>query len=983
MFKDRPGAGLCDNCHDHSTTVEGTCRCVVGYTPSGDPEIPCKPCASGTYKVDVADSECQDCTDNAITADTGSTKKSSCDCKAGYGGLYGDVQECTECGADTWKAVGRGRCEECPENSSSGKGSVEKKDCECDDGYERDGNYDCQACEKGEYMKSSSCESCQANTYTDVTAATACEDCPPGTESEEGSDENIDCECKAGYTAYKNGVECDMCGYGKYKINPGVGDCEGCPSGSTTTQKGSVAKTNCKCRAGYSGPDGGDCTICDAGTYKKGGGSEGCSSCPDGTSSAAGSTKDADCISCAPGYTKYGSATCDKCPAGTFKTAPGTEACGKCPDNSDSAKGSTQKEDCTCVPGHTAEKNGVDCKACYAGTSNSKGGTHICTSCGTNAESIEGSAACQCSAGFTPNGDECTKCKANSYKVGAGNSTCMSCPDYTSSAVGSKQVKDCKCLVGYTAAFDGVKCTACDEGTFKDNPGTGTCVDCLPGTYKATPGSGTCAACPPNTESAGKSNKRTDCKCVAGYTAVEDGMDCTACAEGTFKDWPGSGSCSGCPDGTGSDEGSGKLTDCKCLVDHSGDADGVECQECPGEAYKSLPGIGSCSKCQAGEKMLKDGSCKTCVEGTYNDVSGGSECRTCLAGSDSTARSSECSMCDIGMYNPTEGGACTGCPPGTTTAETGSTKEIQCKCKAGHFGGLDGKPCQKCAVGTVKPWEGNGICTDCKERTFNDARGAVECTPCAAYEDSPAGSTQCYCIPSTNRVGGVCSECFGCNIKVIFQATMAMTLQEFDNAAQLSFKEGVAKGLSVKPTEVSLTVTSGATRRLLQGEGIAVEATVSASPETAARVKTIISSGALSTTLQAIGLTGVVVDPIVASVALDPLGAIITDSIHTTSTAVPVVPGRVVPTATPSPATGTTGPTPVMEPVDAEVPLWIIATIAGGAFFFFAVVLVYTNSPSKHHHRHRPLTDTADDDHAASQEQSNMFHAVVVDLPRK
>ncbi|KAJ1467770.1 hypothetical protein T484DRAFT_1645172, partial [Baffinella frigidus] len=310
--------------------------------------------------------------------------------------------------------------------------------------------------------------------------------------------------------------------------------------------------------AGYSGPDGGDCTICDAGTYKMGDGSGICEPCPDGTSSAAGSTNDAACISCAPGYTKAGSAKCYKCPKGTFKTAPGTNACGACPRNTDSDEGSTQKEDCTCVPGHAAGENG-------------------------------------------------------------------------------------------------------------------------------------------------KSNKQTDCKCVAGYTAVSDGMDCTACAEGTFKDWPGAGICSGCPDGTGSDEGSGKLTDCKCLVGYSGDADGVE---------------------------LVDGSCMTCNAGTYNDVSGGSECQACPAGSGSTARSSECHMCDIGMYNPTKGGVCTGCPPGTTTAKKGSTEKTQCKCKAGHFGGLDGKPCQKCAVGTVKSWEGNGMCTDCQEGTFNDARGAVECTPC-------------------------------------------------------------------------------------------------------------------------------------------------------------------------------------------------------------------------------------------------------------
>ncbi|KAJ1469289.1 hypothetical protein T484DRAFT_1643042, partial [Baffinella frigidus] len=382
---------------------------------------------------------------------------------AGYGGLYDTVKTCTKCGADTWKAAGRGACEKCPDNSRSVEGSDKKRDCKCVDGFERDANDNCRACRTGLYMIPSSkvCTPCPAKTYTDSPAATECTSCPRGTQSESGSNELIDCICKAGRTASSNGVECSACGVGKYKGKTGALECSSCPSGSTSAARSGA-----------------------------------CSPCPVGTSSAAGSTAIAACSSCAPGYTKVGT-TCKLCPEGTFKTDAGTQSCSKCPDNTGSAAGSTQMKACTCVPGHTARENGVDCEACPVGMSNSKGGTHSCTKCDANTESTIGSATCQCSAGFTRNeGGRCTVCEAGSYNDKTGSKECSACPWFTSSAAGSKEQSDCKCLAGYTAASDGVECTACDEGTFKGATGSGECRDCLAGTYTATKGSGTCAACP-------------------------------------------------------------------------------------------------------------------------------------------------------------------------------------------------------------------------------------------------------------------------------------------------------------------------------------------------------------------------------------------------------------------------------------------------------------------------------------------------------
>ena len=64
---------------------------------------------------------------------------------------------------------------------------------------------------------------------------------------------------------------------------------------------GSDNATDCRCNAGYTGPDGGECTACPAGTYKDTAGSAQCSDCPSDSASAAGSDNVTDC-KCHPGY---------------------------------------------------------------------------------------------------------------------------------------------------------------------------------------------------------------------------------------------------------------------------------------------------------------------------------------------------------------------------------------------------------------------------------------------------------------------------------------------------------------------------------------------------------------------------------------------------------------------------------------------------------------------------------------------------------
>ena len=93
----------------------------------------------------------------------------------------------------------------------------------------------------------------------------------------------------------------------------------------------------------------------------------------------------------------------------------------------------------------------------------------------------------------------------------------------TISELGSKELNDCKCLVGYYGSFNGAEYMACE-----------------PGTYKAATGVGQCSTCPDMTSSAQGSG---DCQCIIGYTATLYGLECSACGAGTYKDATGDGEC--------------------------------------------------------------------------------------------------------------------------------------------------------------------------------------------------------------------------------------------------------------------------------------------------------------------------------------------------------------------------------------------------------------------------------------------------------
>jgi hypothetical protein len=296
---------------------------------------------------------------------------------------------------------------------------------------------------------------------------------------------------------------------------------------------------------------------------------------------------------CVAGMYKSDSDICVSCPIGTYRTSTGPDVCTECPAGTYSITlGATTAATCVACA--------VDTYSATMGATNSD----MCLACPANTFSPSGSDElmdCKCLAGFTgSDGTECTACDVGTYKTATGQGTCTWCPLETQSAAASTLLTDCRCNTGYTASQNGVLCTAC-----------------VAGSYKNTPGTGACSACPDFTSSASASSLVTDCTCDAGYTAASDGVECTACIAGTYKADTGSVSCTDCAPRTNSDEGSIECIAYFCTYGYKWNDDDV-CVSCPTNVYctngiqtncptntGSIAGSGSQEDC-------------TCVQGYFN-----------------------------------------------------------------------------------------------------------------------------------------------------------------------------------------------------------------------------------------------------------------------------------------------------------------------------------------------------------------------------
>jgi hypothetical protein len=594
----------------------------------------CLPCSAGSWS-EQGFSNCQGCPANSNSPQA-SALPTNCSCNPGASGLNGDTcvlcpagkfkadsgsAECTDCAANTYSenvgATASSTCNSCPANSQSVLGSTATTSCVCNVGFTGPNGGTCLVCVAGGYkdsIGSAACTDCAANMYSETVGATAvgdCQTCPSNTQSAVGSTAPTSCVCNLGFTGPDGGT-CDACVAGKYKDSIGTAACTACAAGTylTTTSatsagtcapcpadssslSGSSASSNCRCKSGYTGPDGGPCSRCVAGKYKIDVGSHGCTDCDAGKYSVTeGASSASICIECVSGtYLEHTGAsaasTCIKCGAGKFSATAGAStdttctecgagkysmtegansdnACMSCPDHSISLSGSSLETSCLCVAGYTGPDGGT-CEMCVAGKYKDTQGAQPCTLCikgkysTTVGASLE-STCINCDVGkySTAEGASvsttCTSCSPNTYSTTLGaqkSSNCANCTVNSQSPSGSSVQISCLCNPGFTGP-NGGPCTACVAGEYKDVIGSASCTDCGAGKYLTTTGAATessCVACPGNSSSVSGSDSIEWCYCNPGYRQSPGHDVCIQCSPGFYDNALDRYECSQCGGG--------------------------------------------------------------------------------------------------------------------------------------------------------------------------------------------------------------------------------------------------------------------------------------------------------------------------------------------------------------------------------------------------------------------------------------------------
>eukprot|EP00736_Rhodelphis_marinus_P008643 Rmarinus@m.15601 len=223
-------------------------------------------------------------------------------------------------------------------------------------------------------------------------------------------------------------------------------------------------------------------------------------------------------------------------------------ACAACGANMESSVGSTDVDDCQCLPGYSESESGCsDDNECTLSTDNCDISA-ICTN-------TDGSFTCEC--------------PADSYGDGV-SAACTACATNGGAPQGSTTNTDCSCNTGYSG--DGhTTCSDTDECSLSSDdcdPSYATCTN--------TVGSFTCACdvgfsgngvtCADNDECALSTD---DCDNSAICTNTDGSFTCE-CPADSYGDGV-SAVCTACATNGGAPQGSTTNTDCSCNTGYSGD----------------------------------------------------------------------------------------------------------------------------------------------------------------------------------------------------------------------------------------------------------------------------------------------------------------------------------------------------------------------------------------------------------------------------
>lgn len=466
-----------------------------------------------------------------------------------------DPSECDACPSDCLTCThnagtGAVQCVTCTDTTTdyldtqNTDASCETKSTNCDVQTGSDGT--CGTCVDGYKPNGAACDQCTpSNCKTCATSTADCEECISGyglVDSDFNNDTSDGMICEScsiskclkcftwgGYSgAGKQCVKCET-GYVPYDSSEGPkkavwgGACKKCPTGCNV------------CTVDYSTSN--DATVCSSGSCASWDGSRayvnnddgGCAQCP------------SKCQSCS--YDSSTQATvCDdnQCDGEYAKNANSGE-CEACPDNCNACEWDSTTSSIICTDGQCDTKYG---KISDGTCSSCPGNCDVCSV--SDASDADDTLFCDtCTDTYGLNTDVCAKCPSNCEECNdvSGTMTCTACKDgyaLDSSASCTKCPTNCEectatgsllcsdCRSGYALAGDRLSCIACSTAAFEN------CATC--GDVNATTDKAECESC-----NVGYTleDEEEDLSCVSTSTLsclngqqVDNGLECTSCAEG-------------------------------------------------------------------------------------------------------------------------------------------------------------------------------------------------------------------------------------------------------------------------------------------------------------------------------------------------------------------------------------------------------------------------------------------------------------------
>ena len=305
-------------------------------------------------------------------------------------------------------------------------------------------------------------------------------------------------------------------------------------------------------------------------------------------------------------------------------------------------------------------------------------------------------------------------------------------------------------------------CGAPLVGTLSTQTSNADCQACAATEYYAIVGGApTCAACDP-----------LGCDCPAGYTGNGQ-VQCSECAQGSWKSSPGSAACTDCPAGNVG-HATDRLAQASACVECTAGtyALGQACVDCE-EGKTSVAGSDNVDDCYLLAGFTLDTSgvppslvsvlaargqlrSKPCAPGTYKATTG----------------TDPCTACEDGKFASASGSlTCDACPENTLQlVGADQTTVVSCVCPAGYIQTARATPtagnCQACAAGKFADTAGASECQSCVEGEYFAQAGTGQdtdhCTLCPSYSSSPAGSHligSCVCNSGFVRTGDACHPC--------------------------------------------------------------------------------------------------------------------------------------------------------------------------------------------------------------------------------